>query len=112
MLAIGLSMLLAVTPATTSTTVAQACTQSDTTPIVSYEPPTPALVTSSGAHGSTQLIVTLDAAGAPTNVQVVSSSGILFLDQAALKQAQRSTFEPEMRDCSAVGGSYFYTVEY
>ena len=115
MLAIGLSMLLAVTPATTttSTTVAQTCVQPDVTPFVSYSAPTPALVASSGAHGTTQLIVTLGSeGGAPTNVALLSSSGIPFLDQAAMKQAQHSKFAPEMVDCSAVGGRYIYTVEY
>jgi len=111
MFAFGLSMLLAV--AAPSSTIAQSCTSPDTIPVISDEAPVSPLVSLSGSHGVAQLLVTLGATkGTPTSVELLNSSGVPFVDQAAMSQVRRSTFAPETQSCQAVGGQYLLSVEY
>jgi hypothetical protein len=111
MVALGLSLLLAVAPNATNT--ALSCAVIDKIPAVAFAPPTPTLIVDSQVHGTATMIVTLDALTAlPTDVKLASSSGSRFIDSAAMAQAEGTHFTPELRDCTPVSGEYLYTIEY
>jgi protein TonB len=54
--------------------------------------------------GTVVLIITVDATGAATNVEIESSSGNRNLDRSAVKAANRWRFNPGMRNGQRVGG--------
>jgi TonB family protein len=102
MFGFGLSVLLA----------GASCTQPETVPVVIKEPLPSLLLAALQAHGTANVVVTLPAeVGSPTKVELAASSGDPMVDAAALQAARRTVFSPETRDCEAVAGSYFYSVE-
>ncbi len=62
------------------------------------------------ASGTTLVRVDLDASGRLTGAATTASSGNRWLDAAALESARQSTYRAEIRDCHAIGGSYFVSV--
>lgn len=61
---------------------------------------------------TTDVRVDLDATGAIIGTAVMRSSGDTLLDHAAIKAARASSFQPEVRDCTPVGGSYLFVVNF
>jgi TonB family protein len=57
-------------------------------------------------YRSVLVMVTLDATGRVRKCRVLQSSGVASLDNAALQDAERTTYEPAMHDCRAVGGTF------
>jgi TonB family protein len=64
------------------------------------------------ASGTVYLQIDLTSSGSIANVSVAKSSGNRYLDDAALRAARASTFSPEINDCTAVGGSFLYVVDF
>ena len=62
--------------------------------------------------GQTLVQVNLDPNGAIIDTLVAKTSGVPLLDRAALAAAQASSFQPEIRDCSPVAGSYLFVVDF
>jgi TonB family protein len=62
--------------------------------------------------GTTYVRVDLDATGAIIGTAVAKTSGVPLLDRAAIKAARASSFQPEVRDCTPVGGSYLFVVDF
>jgi hypothetical protein len=110
----GLSLLLASLPI--ATVAAPTCTQPNSLPEIAQSAwtSTPSsFITNAAVHGTTELIVTLPKDGGhPVSVDVSRSSGYTAIDHAALIDALKTSFTPELRECEAVGGKYFLTVEY
>ncbi len=75
-------------------------------------PDTPELAQEQGLTGTTQVKVTIDVAGAVTDVSVYRSSGSTLLDAAALRAARESTYKADIRNCEAVSGSYLFTATF
>lgn len=84
----------------------------DASVIDAAPPDVPPLVREMYPSGTTYVKVDLGAGGAILGTSVYQSSGHRTLDLQALSAARWSTFRPEIRDCSAVGGSYLYAVEF
>ena len=63
-------------------------------------------------HAQVTLQVTVTAAGIPSSIDMVKSSGVMDIDIAAAHAARDSKYKPEMRNCKAVsGGKYLFHVE-
>ena len=62
--------------------------------------------------GTTVVQVDIDAEGHVLNASIAKTSGVYGLDQAALKAARQSTFQPEVRNCAGVAGSYLFEVDF
>ncbi len=62
--------------------------------------------------GEAKIEVTLTAAGEIAAVAIYRSSGDMMLDRAALRAARMSTYQPAIQNCSPVGGSYLFTVDF
>ena len=72
----------------------------------------PSIAAASDEHGITQLRIKLSAAtGHPQQVSVERSSGFLAVDSLAMEFAHNTIFTPEVQNCSAIAGDYFYEVE-
>jgi outer membrane biosynthesis protein TonB len=72
----------------------------------------PSIAAASDEHGVTKLRVTLSSnAGFPKKVSIESSSGLLAVDSVAMREAKNTIFTPEIQNCSAIAGEYFYEVE-
>jgi TonB family protein len=80
--------------------------------IYAEQPDTPAMATVMHLTGTTLVQVDLDPSGAITGTSVAKSSGTPLLDFAALKAARASTFRAEVRNCTAVAGSYLFEVQF
>ena len=109
---LALSLLLATTP----TMVAPSAnyTHADVLPSVSEGPLSvvPSVAASADEHGVTTLRLTLsDSSGHPKRVVVERSSGFLAVDDLAIKYAQNTIFNPEVRNGASIGGEYFLEVE-
>jgi protein TonB len=76
------------------------------------EPEYPAAAREQGAAGTTEVKVTLDSTGDPTDVAVYRSSGFAALDRAALEAARASRYTAAVVDCAKVAGEYLFTVEF
>ena len=62
--------------------------------------------------GTTYVNVSIDPTGAIDDARIAKSSGTPLLDDAAIIAARSSQFRPEIRDCTPVGGSYLFIVDY
>ncbi len=60
----------------------------------------------------TEVMVSLDASGRVTAEQVIESSGVLALDESALRAAKESKYAPRMVDCKPVAGRYLFKVTF
>lgn len=81
--------------------------------LVAAVPEVPATLQSNGlASGTTMVRVDIDADGHVLNASIEKTSGVYGLDRAALKAARESTFQPEVRNCSGVAGSYLFEVDF
>lgn len=111
----GLSLQLASAsergPSTTAVTSC-ATRYADAAVIDAVPPDFPPLAREMLASGTTLVKVDLAAGGALVGTSVYASSGHRALDREALAATRWSRFRPEIRDCSAVGGSYLYAVEF
>jgi len=76
------------------------------------EPEYPEIARQQGAVGTTQVKVTLDAAGTVTDAAVYKSSGNQSLDQSAVKAAKASRYTPEIDACQKIAGSYLFTADF
>jgi TonB family protein len=56
--------------------------------------------------------VDIDAEGHVLNASVLKTSGVYGLDQAAIRAAKGSTFQPEITNCAGVAGSYVFEVDF
>jgi TonB family protein len=80
------------------------------TTVHAAEPDVPTQAINRGASGVARVLVLLDARGALTGAQVVSSSLDRALDASALDAAKRAEFRPAIFRCEAVAGAYIFTV--
>lgn len=65
-----------------------------------------------GVQGRVLLVITVDANGSPTDVQVEKSSGNRALDREAVKAAQRWRFNAGMNGGRKVGGRVRVPVDF
>ncbi|GAC1420297.1 MAG: hypothetical protein NVSMB5_12670 [Candidatus Velthaea sp.] len=72
----------------------------------------PEIARNMGATGTTYVKVDLAANGGVVNTSIFQTSGNAFLDRAALVAARRSSFRPEIRDCSPVDGTYLFAADF
>lgn len=72
----------------------------------------PAIAEAQGVTGTAGVAIELSATGSLVSESVIQSTGNPNLDRAALLSARMSRFTPEFSNCSAVGGSYLYTVTF
>jgi TonB family protein len=63
-------------------------------------------------RGTIEVLLTLklDLAGKIVSADILRSSYIASMDQAAIRAAYQSTYQPAMRDCKPVSGSYTFRV--
>ena len=92
----------------------QACNQPDVSAATAYAAPAalPEIATALNVNGTTYVRVDLDAGGGVRETSVWRSSGVPLLDRAAVKAAQESRFQPEIRNCAPVAGTYLFVVEF
>lgn len=62
--------------------------------------------------GTAAVQVDIDAEGHVLNASIAKSSGVYGLDQAALRAARESTFQPQVTNCAGVAGSYLFEVDF
>jgi TonB family protein len=62
------------------------------------------------ATGESLVRIDLDARGKLRTASMARSSGNPWLDRAAMDSAHLSRYRPEVRDCSAIGGTYLVAV--
>jgi len=72
----------------------------------------PAIAEGQGATGTAGIAIQLSETGSLISESIFQPSGNPNLDRAALLSARMSRFVPEVSNCSAVGGSYLYTVTF
>jgi TonB family protein len=61
-----------------------------------------------GAVGEVDVLVTLSASGAVTQISIYHTSGNGALDQAAIRAARASSYSPEIINCQAAAGTYTF----
>ena len=66
------------------------------------QPPYPESAREDGIEGTTQLLISLDAAGKVTGIKIQRSSGDRRLDRAAESEVRKWTFEAKMQDGTAI----------
>jgi TonB family protein len=75
-------------------------------------PDIPESIAKAHPHAEVTLTVTVTAAGIPSSIDMVKSSGVMAIDIAAAHAARDSKYTPEMRNCKAVsGGKYMFHIE-
>ena len=107
-------MLTAIILAATviSAATPESCTRYATvTTMVPPDFPVSALQMANGP-ARTEVMVSLDANGRVTAEQVIQSSGVLALDESALRAAKESKYAPRMVDCKPVAGRYLFKVTF
>ncbi len=62
--------------------------------------------------GTAKVAVALTPSGSVSAASIYRSTGDMMLDRAALRAARMSTYSPEVRDCTPVGGTYLFTVDF
>jgi TonB family protein len=72
----------------------------------------PDIAKQQGAVGTTQVKVSLDAAGGIASVTVYKSSGNQALDNSALAAAKATSYTPETVNCVPEAGSYLFRVDF
>jgi protein TonB len=72
----------------------------------------PAIASLQGITGTTLVRIDLSATGALSGEALFESSGNPWLDRAALDSPKAARFIPEMVNCTAIGGSYLYQVDF
>lgn len=101
--------------AQTLTPSADQCAVSDApaSTLVAAVPEVPSGLKTAGLNsGTTMVQVDIDADGHVLNASIAKTSGVYGLDQAALKAARESTFQPEVKNCTGVAGSYLFVVDF
>lgn len=63
-------------------------------------------------EGEVVLIITVDAQGNPTDIQVQKSSRYRELDQEAIRAARSWKFNPEIRDGRAIAGRVLVPIKF
>jgi TonB family protein len=76
----------------------------------SYEMPT--IAEEQGASGVSVVEIDLNANGTLAQYRLAGSSGDRWLDQAALRTARMSQYQPETQNCAPVAGSYLLEVDF
>jgi TonB family protein len=76
----------------------------------SYEMPT--IAQEQGASGVSVVEIELNADGALARYRLAGSSGDRWLDQAALRTARMSQYQPETQNCAPIAGSYLLEVDF
>jgi TonB family protein len=61
-----------------------------------------------GAHGTSQVLVTINADGSLAEATLFQSSGEIVLDEATLKAARETTYQSAVAYCQPVPGSYLF----
>jgi protein TonB len=102
------------TPAPVALTPKPSCAHPESAAhtIDAAQPDTPESARERGATGTATVRVDLAETGAVRGVAIAQSAGDPSLDAAALDAARRSTYAPEIEDCSARPGSYLFRVEF
>lgn len=72
----------------------------------------PAIAMEQGVSGTALVKIDLSAKGALAGEAMFESSGNPWLDRAALESPAMTHFTPEIANCTAVGGSYLYRVDF
>lgn len=72
----------------------------------------PKIAALQGATGTTSIRIDLTATGVLAGEVLFETSGNPWLDRAALESPKSARFIPEMANCTAVGGSYLYEVNF
>ena len=80
--------------------------------IIAVPAETPPIAAQDYLTGTADVQVDIDANGSTIGAYIMKSSGVPILDRAALKAARESSFQPEVRDCAAVAGSYIFQVDF
>ncbi len=81
--------------------------------IVAAVPEIPSGLQANGLTSGTAMVqVDIDAEGHVLNASIAKTSGVYGLDRAALKAARESTFQPEVRNCAGVAGTYLFEVDF
>jgi protein TonB len=75
-------------------------------------PAYPAALKAQGIEADVPVMVSIDATGAVTSVKVLKSSGYPELDEAARAAAMAESFEPAMRDGTAIPYTLSYTYRF
>jgi TonB family protein len=84
----------------------------DATTTNAVEPDYPEMAKEQGAEGTTQVEVSLDAAGNVLSATVHKSAGNALLDQAAIAAAKASKYQPEIVNCVKTAGSYIFRADF
>jgi len=72
----------------------------------------PEIARQQGATGTTEIIVTLDAAGNVVALAILKSAGLAALDQSALRAARATIYRAPTVDCSPVPGRYLFVANF
>jgi TonB family protein len=75
-------------------------------------PAIPVIAANLDLTGTTFVQVDVAADGTLLNATVAKPSGTPLLDRAAIQAARESSFQPEIRDCLPVAGSYLFEVDF
>ena len=75
------------------------------------EPDVPAMAQQQGIFGTVHVAVTVAADGSVTAVRIVDSPSAI-LNQAALRAARESTYQPQLENCKAVAADYLLALEF
>lgn len=76
----------------------------------SYE--IPSIAEGQGVSGVSVVEIDLNAGGTLTRSHLEKSSGDRWLDEAALRTARLSQYQPETQNCGAIAGSYLLEVDF
>jgi len=73
---------------------------------------TPTIAFEMNAHGTTDVEIDLTSTGLLAHEEIYSSSGNVWLDEAAMRSARLTRFTPELAGCRRIAGSYLYVVDF
>lgn len=72
----------------------------------------PEIASGEGIHGTSSVRIDLTSSGSLAREALFTSSGNVWLDDAAMRSARLTRFTAELVDCKYVAGTYLYEVEY
>jgi TonB family protein len=72
----------------------------------------PEIATLQSVGGTTLVKIDLTAKGMLADEALFESSGNVWLDRAALESPKMARFTPQVANCTSIGGSYLYEVEF
>jgi protein TonB len=100
------------TPAQPTTAALSTCAEKNAAVAFAQPADLPPLARIMNITGSTYVQIDLAPSGALAGASVLRSSGYGLLDRAALQATRGSRFQAAEHNCSAVGGSYVFAVDF